>query len=179
MIILASQSPRRKELIKKLVDEFKVVPADIDEESVVADPYELPGILSSLKAKAVFKQYPNDTILAWDTVVILDGIEMGKPHSVEEASKMLHALSGKVHDVVSGYTLLSKDRNITRTVRTRVYFNTLSDELIDAYIKSGSPMDKAGAYGIQDKEFNLVNKIEGSMDNVIGFPTEDIKEHCF
>ena len=104
---------------------------------------------------------------------------MGKPHSVEEASKMLHALSGKVHDVVSGYTLLSKDRNITRTVRTRVYFNTLSDELIDAYIKSGSPMDKAGAYGIQDKEFNLVNKIEGSMDNVIGFPTEDIKEHCF
>ena len=92
---------------------------------------------------------------------------------------MLKKLSGNKHVVISGYTFINKDKEITRTVRTYVYFNKLSDETIDAYIKSGSPMDKAGAYGIQDSEFNLVNHIEGSLDNVIGFPVEDIKAHCF
>ena len=179
MIILASESPRRRELIKKITKEFTVIPANIDESVLHIAPHDLPGELSKLKAYDVFAKYPNDKVLACDTVVILDGELMGKPHTKEKASEMLHKLSGKKHVVISGYTLISKDREITRTVRTYVYFNKLSDELIDRYIASGSPMDKAGAYGIQDKEFDLVNHIEGSFDNVIGLPTEDILQHWF
>ena len=179
MIILASESPRRKELIKKITRDFTVIPANIDESVLHIQPHDLPAELSKLKAYDVFAKYPNDKVLACDTVVILDGELMGKPHSKEKASEMLHKLSGKKHVVISGYTLISKEKEITRTVRTYVYFNKLSDELIERYIASGSPMDKAGAYGIQDTEFDLVNHIEGSFDNVIGLPVEDIKQHWF
>ena len=179
MIILASESPRRKELIKKITKEFTVIPANIDESVLHIPACDLPGELSKLKAYDVFAKYPNDKVLACDTVVIIDGQILGKPHSKEEASKMLHQLSGRKHVVISGYTIISKKKEVTRTVRTYVYFNKLSDELIDKYIATGSPMDKAGAYGIQDQEFDLVNHIEGSFDNVIGLPTEDIKAHWF
>ena len=179
MIILASETPRRKELIKKITKEFTVIPANIDESVLHIPACDLPGELSKLKAYDVFAKYPNDKVLACDTVVIIDGQILGKPHSKEEASKMLHQLSGRKHVVISGYTIISKEKEVTRTVRTYVYFNKLSDELIDRYIASGSPMDKAGAYGIQDKEFDLVSHIEGSFDNVIGLPTEDIKQHWF
>ena len=179
MIILASESPRRRELIKKITKEFTVIPANIDESVLHIPACDLPGELSKLKAYDVFAKYPNDKVLACDTVVIIDGQILGKPHSKEEASKMLHQLSGRKHVVISGYTIISKEKEVTRTVRTYVYFNKLSDELIDRYIASGSPMDKAGAYGIQDKEFDLVSHIEGSFDNVIGLPTEDIKQHWF
>lgn len=179
MIILASESPRRKELIKKITKEFTVIPANIDESSLHIPACDLPGELSKLKAYDVFAKYPNDKVLACDTVVILDGEVMGKPHTKERAREMLHKLSGKRHVVISGYTLIEKGREVTRTVRTYVYFNELSDELIEKYIESGSPMDKAGAYGIQDKEFDLVNHIEGDFDNVIGLPVSDIKKHWF
>ena len=179
MIILASESPRRRELIKKITKEFTVIPANIDESVLHIPACDLPGELSKLKAYDVFAKYPNDKVLACDTVVIIDGQILGKPHSKKEASKMLHQLSGRKHVVISGYTIISKEKEVTRTVRTYVYFNKLSDELIDRYIASGSPMDKAGAYGIQDKEFDLVSHIEGSFDNVIGLPTEDINQHWF
>ena len=179
MIILASESPRRRELIKKITKEFTVIPANIDESVLHIPACDLPGELSKLKAYDVFAKYPNDKVLACDTVVIIDGKILGKPHSKEEASKMLHELSGRKHVVISGYTIISKEKEVTRTVRTYVYFNKLSHELIDAYIATGSPMDKAGAYGIQDQEFDLVSHIEGSFDNVIGLPTEDIKAHWF
>ena len=179
MIILASESPRRKELIKKITKEFTVIPANIDESVLHIPACDLPGELSKLKAYDVFAKYPNDKVLACDTVVIIDGQILGKPHSKEQASEMLHKLSGRKHVVISGYTIISKEKEVTRTVRTYVYFNKLSDKLIDKYIATGSPMDKAGAYGIQDQEFDLVNHIEGSFDNVIGLPTEDIKAHWF
>lgn len=179
MIILASESPRRKELIKKITKEFTVIPANIDESVLHIPACDLPGELSKLKAYDIFAKYPNDKVLACDTVVIIDGQILGKPHSKEQAKEMLQKLSGRKHVVISGYTIISKEKEITRTVRTYVYFNKLSDELIDAYIATGSPMDKAGAYGIQDQEFDLVNHIEGSFDNVIGLPTEDIKAHWF
>jgi septum formation protein len=179
MIILASESPRRRELIKKITKEFAVIPANIDESVLHIPACDLPGELSKLKAYDVFAKYPNDKVLACDTVVIIDGQILGKPHSKEQAKEMLQKLSGRKHVVISGYTIISKEKEITRTVRTYVYFNKLSDELIDAYIATGSPMDKAGAYGIQDQEFDLVNHIEGSFDNVIGLPTEDIKAHWF
>lgn len=179
MIILASASPRRKELIKMLTNDFVVIPSDVDESIIHTEPHALPAELSKIKAYSIFSKYPNDTVIACDTIVILDGKIMGKPHSKEEAKQMLQALSNRKHVVISGYTYINKEREITRTVRTYVYFNKLSEETIDAYIKSGSPMDKAGAYGIQDEEFNLVNHIEGSFYNVVGFPVEDIKAHCF
>ena len=179
MLILASESPRRRELIKKITTEFKVVPSDVDESVLHITPHDLPAELSKLKAYSVYSKYPNDEILACDTVVILNGELMGKPKDKKEAFEMLSKLSGKKHVVISGYTYISKDKEITRTVRTYVYFNKLSDELINRYIESGSPMDKAGAYGIQDEEFGLVNHIDGDLDNVIGFPVEDIKKHVF
>lgn len=179
MIILASESPRRRELIKKITNDFVVIPSNVDESVLHIAPHDLPGELSKLKAYSVYSRYPNDTILACDTVVILDGELMGKPHTKEKAKEMLRKLSNKKHVVISGYTFINKDKEITRTVRTYVYFNKLSEELIEQYVASGSPMDKAGGYGIQDSEFNLVNHIEGSLDNVVGLPVEDIKAHCF
>lgn len=180
MLILASQSPRRRELIKKIEPNFTVIPSDFDESKVdVKNAFELPGVLSKYKALAIFQKHPEDKVLACDTIVILDGKVLGKPHSKEEAFKMLKDLSNKAHVVVSGWTLMSKEKTITRTVKTEVYFNNLTDELINKYIETGSPMDKAGAYGIQDEGFHLVNHIEGSMDNVIGLPTEDIKQNWF
>lgn len=180
MLILASQSPRRRELIKKVTsDNVTIIPSNVDESKTHAPAEKLPGELSKLKAMDVFKSHPNDKVLACDTIVVLDGEIMGKPHTEENAKKMLRKLSGKKHLVISGWTLISKEKSITRCVQTEVYFNELSDELIDRYVASGSPMDKAGAYGIQDKEFNLVSHIKGSMDNVIGLPTEDIIENWF
>lgn len=179
MLILASESPRRRELIKKITSEFKVIPSNVDESILHIAPHDLPGELSKLKAYSVYANNPNDSVLACDTVVILNGELMGKPHSKEEAFKMLKKLSGKKHVVISGYTYISKEKEITRTVRTYVYFNELSDELINSYIESGSPMDKAGAYGIQDEKYHLVNHIEGDFDNVIGLPVNDIKKHVF
>ena len=178
MLILASQSPRRKELLKLIVPDFKIIPADVDEHVHVA-PEELPAAASKLKAEAIKKDHPNDDVLGCDTVVIIDGELLGKPKDEEDAFNMLRKLSGKKHVVISGYTYIKGNKTITRSVKTYVYFNKLSDELIYRYIKSGSPMDKAGAYGIQDKEFNLVHHIEGSLYNVIGLPVEDIKENCF
>ena len=162
MIILASESPRRKELIKKITKEFTIIPANIDESVLHIPACDLPGELSKLKAYDVFAKYPNDKVLACDTVVILDGEIMGKPHNPEKAREMLNKLSGRKHVVISGYTIISKEKEVTRTVRTYVYFNKLSDDLIEKYIATGSPMDKAGAYGIQDREFDLVSHIEGT-----------------
>ena len=179
MLILASESPRRKELIKKITNDFIVVPSNVDESLLHITPHDLPAELSKLKAYSVFSKYPNDEVLACDTVVILDGELMGKPKNKKEAFNMLSKLSDKKHVVISGYTYISKDKEITRTVRTYVYFNKLTPELINKYIESGSPMDKAGAYGIQDEEFDLVSHIEGDFDNVIGLPVNDIKQHVF
>lgn len=178
MIILASQSPRRKELLHKLVDDFKIVPADVDEHIDVPIE-ELPKAAAMLKARTIKKMYPNDDVLGCDTVVIIDNKLLGKPVDEQDAYNMLKELSGKEHLVISGYAFLGKDKTVSRSVTTVVRFNELSDELIYKYIKSGSPMDKAGAYGIQDLEFNLVKSIDGSLDNVIGLPTEDIKKYCF
>ena len=179
MLILASESPRRRELIKKITSNFTVIPSNIDESLLHIAPHDLPAELSKMKAYSVYSKYPNDEVLACDTVVIIDNELLGKPKSKKEAHDMLSKLSNRKHVVISGYTYISKDKEMTRTVRTQVYFNKLSEETINKYIESGSPMDKAGAYGIQDEEFNLVNHIEGDFDNVIGLPVNDIKAHVF
>lgn len=177
MLILASQSPRRKELLRLITPDFDVISANIDEEVVVQVPSDLAKELSKLKAYEIFKTHPNDTILACDTIVIIDDKVLNKPKDKAEARKMLEMLSGRRHHVISGFTILSKEREINRNVMTEVYFNKLSDETIERYIASGSPFDKAGGYGIQDEAFGLVDHIVGSYYNVMGLPVEELKKY--
>ncbi|MGM9858258.1 MAG: Maf family protein [Bacilli bacterium] len=174
MYILASQSPRRKELLSKIIKDFVIIPANINEDIKVNTPEELPLILSKLKAEEIFKAHQDDIIIAADTVVILDNKILGKPKNEKEAYKMLSSLSNRKHDVITGYTILSKEKFISRTIKTEVYFNKLDDQTIIDYIKTGSPFDKAGGYGIQDSEFKLVKQIKGSLSNVIGLPLESL-----
>jgi len=177
MFILASQSPRRKQLLKLIQDDFIIEVADIDEAAIHASNSELAKEISKLKAYAVFKNHPDATVLAVDTIVIIDNEILGKPKDRNDAFKMLRKLSGRQHHVISGFTLINKNSEINRSVVTEVYFNKLSDEDINRYIDSGSPFDKAGAYGIQDEDFNLISHIEGSYYNVMGLPVEALKKH--
>ena len=177
MLILASGSPRRRELIKKITNDFRVVVPNVDEGILHLPPNDLPGEESKMKAYAVKALFPEEEILACDTIVVLDGEVLGKPKDEKDATRMLLNESGKKQIVLSGYTFLGKGKEITRTVRSEVYFNELSPELIERYIKEKRPLDKAGAYGVQDG-YPLVKKVVGSLDNVIGLPTEDIKKHC-
>ncbi len=177
MIILASKSPRRKQLLKKLVPTFKIIPADVDESKVRAPVAKLAEETSKLKARAVAKLYPNDLVIGCDTVVVYNNQIFGQPVDASDAKVMLKTLSGETHYVISGYTLISNGEEISRSVTSKVTFNHLSDELITAYVASGKPLDKAGSYGIQDEEFALVKKVEGSYDNVMGLPTEDLSKY--
>ena len=174
--ILASSSPRRKELLKKLCKTFTIISPNVDERLLDIQAKDLPAEESKAKAYAVASIYPEDEVLSCDTVVVLDGEVLGKPENEEDAIKMLHRESGKKQIVLSGYTYIGGGKEITRTVATAVYFNELSDELIRDYVKSKKPLDKAGAYGIQDG-YPLIHHIEGSFDNVMGLPTEDIAAH--
>lgn len=177
MLILASGSPRRKELLKKLTNEFVVISPDIDESLLNIPAKDLPIEESRAKAYAIASQYPNDEVLACDTVVILDGKVLGKPHAEERAIEMLKMESGKRQIVLSGYTYIGKGVEISRSVATYVYFKALDEQTIVDYVKEKRPLDKAGAYGIQD-EYGLIERIEGSYDNVMGLPVEDIDAHC-
>ena len=176
MFILASSSPRRKELLKKLVPEFTIVVPQIDENIQVAENEYLPLELSKLKAYAVFSSHPQDTILASDTIVIYQNEVLGKPKDIIDARRMLHLLSGKRHQVITAYTLISPQKEIHRQVITNVYFHTLSEQLIEDYLATSSYIDKAGAYGIQDQDFPLVDHIEGSFTNVMGLPLEMLEK---
>lgn len=171
-IILASKSPRRKELLFRLIDDFLIIPSNIDEDKYKVDT------LSYLKAEKIGNIYQDDLVISADTIVILDDLILGKPRDEKEAIKMLKMLSNRAHEVDTYYTFYWAKKNIcfTRKVTSKVYFNKLDDDLINRYVASKSPFDKAGGYGIQDKEFALVNKIDGEIENVMGFPIKEIKE---
>ncbi len=173
MFILASGSPRRKELLCKIVEEFVIIVPNVDESLLHVDAKDLPAEESKAKAYAIASLHPEDEVLACDTVVVLDGEVLGKPKDEEDAKAMLRRQSGRKEIVLSGYTYIGRGKEITATVATEVYFNELSEELIEAYVQTKSPLDKAGAYGIQDG-FPLIKEIRGSFDNVMGLPTEDI-----
>ncbi|MCR4562717.1 MAG: Maf family protein [Bacilli bacterium] len=180
MLILASSSPRRKTLLKKLTSDYTIIVPEIDESLLdgIVDPYLLPAEESKLKAYAISAKYPNDEILSCDTIVYLDGQVLGKPHNEETAIKMLKMESGKKQIVISGYTYISPTKEITRSVKSVVYFKELSDGQIVEYVKKYQPLGKAGAYGIQD-EAGLIERIEGSYDNIVGLPVEDLRKHVF
>ena len=176
--VLASKSPRRKELMKLISSSFIVTSEDINEESSYKlTPIEAVKDISIRKGEAVEKSYPDDLIISADTIVVLDNQIIGKPKDEEDAKKILKLLSNKSHYVYTGFTVRYKDKKVTSVVETIVNFNELSDELIDRYVASGSPLDKAGAYGIQDNDkFPIIKNIIGSLDNVVGFPVKEIKE---
>ncbi len=171
-IILASKSPRRKEILKNLGFEFEVITADTDESSDITDPEALVQVLAVRKGKAVQEKHTEkDTlIISCDTVVSLDGQILGKPHTEDEAKAMLRSLSGKSHTVVSGLALFLNGKTISGADSTDVYFADMPDSFIDAYVASGDPMDKAGAYAVQGKTSLYIDKIDGCYFNVVGLP---------
>ena len=170
MVILASQSPRRKELMEKLNLSFTVRVADIDE---TADPNLSPredvARLSRLKAEAIPHE-TEDMVLAADTIVVHGDRILGKPKNREDAKAMLQLLSGDRHQVMTGLTVLQGDKRITHTEITDVYFRPLTEGEIDSYVASGDCDDKAGAYGIQSGAAPFVEKIHGDYYNVMGLP---------
>ncbi len=172
-IILASGSPRRKELLEQIgIKHYRVVTSDADESvDGPMDPARLVELLSQRKARAVRgKVEDGDLIIAADTVVSLEGQTLGKPRDEGAAFKMLSALSGNRHQVYTGVTVLQGDREVTVHEETAVIFRELEPEEIDRYIATGEPMDKAGAYGIQGRGALLVKSISGDYCNVVGLP---------
>lgn len=176
IILLASASPRRKQLLEEMGHRVTVVRPDFDEESVKEqDPEKLVAALAAGKGRSV--EPPAEGLLvAADTVVVFGGKVLGKPHSPAEAFRMLKAMSGKVHQVYTGVYLAKKGAERIFVDGAEVQFRTLTDQEINAYIATGSPMDKAGAYGIQDSGF--VEGYRGSFHNIMGFPTEKFQEEA-
>ena len=169
-IILASQSPRRRELMEKINIPFTIRVADIDETmDAQKPPQEEVARVSRLKAETV-PHTAEDVVIAADTIVVCDGRVLGKPKDEADAKAMLSILSGKTHQVMTGMTLLRGDRCICHTEITDVHFRPLTPKDIDDYIRTGEPMDKAGAYGIQGSAAVFVDKLSGDYFNVVGMP---------
>ena len=178
-IILASASPRRRELLRAMGIRFSVIKSDYKEDlSLKMKPKELAVYLSGGKAKAAAQKHKGAIIIAADTFIILGVKLLGKPHTEEEARKMLRALSGRRHSVITGFTILDSDtgKSYSKAVETRVWFKKLSLEEIDAYVKTKEPLDKAGGYAIQGRGAVLVRRIEGDYFNVIGLPLYALSE---
>ena len=177
-IILGSGSPRRRELLAGLGVEFTVDTGNTFLESVPADalPQEVPLLMAQGKSHGFHRPLePDELLITSDTVVILDGKVLGKPHSREEAVEMLHTLCGRTHEVVSAVTFRTAEGEKSVTDNTLVHINPLTDEEIDYYIDTCKPFDKAGSYGVQEwLGYAAIGHIEGSFYNVMGFPTHKV-----
>lgn len=176
-IILASASPRRRELLGNMGLDFEIAVSDADEAAVSRDvpPYMYVQELALLKAAAAAKQFVNDRdaiIIGADTIVVSEGKILGKPRDDKDAFSMLRKLSGRVHQVYTGYCVMriSDAYTVCENVCTDVKFKELTDERINGYIATGEPMDKAGAYGIQGLGAMLIERINGDYFNVVGLP---------
>jgi len=173
-IILASGSPRRRELMEQFhLNDFEIIPAKGEEQPhPELTPDLLVAELSRCKAAEVAAQYaqPGDVVIGADTVVVLDGAVLGKPKDAADAVRMLKALSGRAHTVFTGITVIRGDRVLSHAERTQVHFRPLSDDEIGRYVATGEPLDKAGAYGAQGYASLFVEKLEGDFFNVMGLP---------
>jgi nucleoside triphosphate pyrophosphatase len=178
-IILASASPRRKEILEKTGLQFTVDESRYEEETDAGlEPHELARYLSREKARDVARRHRNALIIAADTLVVSGGRLFGKPRSEEEAREILKALSGKSHSVITGFTIIDTKakKEFSNTVESKVFFKELNGDEIEAYIRSGEPFDKAGAYGIQGLGAVIVEKIDGDFFNVMGLPLNALSE---
>jgi len=173
-IVLASASPRRQELLKKIFDDFEVCPANIDEkipENI--NPFEVAEKIAVQKSQAIKSE--NALVIACDTVVIYDGKILGKPTDFSDAFEMLFELSARTHTVVTGVCLCYKGKSYSFSEETEVEFYPLSSEEINAYCSTSEPFDKAGGYGIQGLGGLFVRKINGDFYNVVGLPIARLK----
>ena len=169
-LILASQSPRRKELLGLFHIPFSVRVADIDETmDMNKAPFDEVARVSRQKAEAI-QRAPEDVVIAADTIVVCQGRVLGKPKSPEDAKAMLRLLSGREHQVMTGMTVLRGETVLTCTEVTDIHFRELSEQEIEAYVASGEPMDKAGSYGIQGGAAVFAEKLVGDYYNVMGLP---------
>ena len=175
--ILASASPRRKEILENLGLDFIVITSDADESSEEKDPEALTEELSRRKAEAVRDclesrgELDGETvIIASDTVVYASGEILGKPKNKDDAERMIRTLSGNTHTVTSGVALIYKSKTVTAHSTTKVTFDELCEEFIESYVSSREPYDKAGAYAIQGRAAEVISKIDGCYFNVVGLP---------
>ena len=193
-IILASKSPRRKELLENAGFEIVIIPSEAEENIDVKEPTEMVKTLSYIKAVSVYENIKdkkvsvddteenlntdlneNDIVLGADTVVYAGGIILGKPKNKEDAREMIKMLSGNVHSVFTGFTIVQSDgKSVTDYSETKVYVYPMTDEEIEDYISTNEPYDKAGAYGIQGIFGKYVEKIDGDYNNVVGLPVSKI-----
>ncbi len=186
-IVLASKSPRRKELLEKAGIKFKVVESKLEEYfDLKLKPHALAKKLSLEKARAVCQKNPpasprgepaggkDSIIISADTLIVCGGKILGKPQDEKDAKKMLKLLSGKTHYVITGFTVYDTEtnRSVTKSASSKVYFNKISIEEIDNYVTAKKPLDKAGAYGIQELPKTFIKKIDGDYDNVVGLPVQ-------
>lgn len=179
-IILASGSPRRHQLLKMIGVPHQIVTSDVDEDIVMdVDPADFARHLSSIKAHDVATKTSFDLLIAADTIVVLRGEILGKPRDHSDARQILKKLSGNTHEVITAVTLLNVTGDpFTFHESTKVTFDKLSEHEIESYIQTGSPMDKAGAYGIQDDLGSLfVSRIDGDYYNVVGLPVHRLYQH--
>ena len=172
-VVLASSSPRRREILAEMGIDFEVCPTDADESSVgVPSPKRLVKALSALKATPAIEAHPNAVVIGADTIVVSGGKIYGKPLTEENAVKMIRQLNGRWHVVYTGVTVAKGQRRTTFVVKSKVKFKSLTDEQIIEYVRAFKPLDKAGAYGIQDEE--IVEKYKGSYSNIVGLPKEKL-----
>ncbi|MEK6777778.1 MAG: Maf family protein [bacterium] len=172
-LILASSSQRRRDLLMQTGLNFEVVPSSVEEEHQDGlSPPEIARTLAIEKAADVAARFTSVIVIGADTIVVLEGEILGKPGDPEEAFRILRKLSGKSHEVITALALIETEsgRTITGEETTRVFFKELTDQEISAYISTGEPMDKAGAYGIQGKGILFIPRIEGCYTNVVGLP---------
>lgn len=175
--ILASKSPRRREILSDLGLEFEIITADTDESCELTDPRAFVEELALRKGRAIADRLNGDTvIIASDTVVACGGEILGKPQDRADAGRMLDMLSGSKHDVISGIALISKDKEAVASEVTHVIFDTLSDSDKEIYLNSNEPYDKAGAYAIQGLASMWIKGIEGDYFNVVGLPVKRLHD---
>lgn len=182
-IILASGSPRRIELLKKITENFEVYPSDIDEESITEkDPSAFAVRAAEEKAKAAGNKFPGTVVIGADTIVVYENQIYGKPKNHDEAREMLKTLSGRSHQVITGIAIFKAGTGrdlslqITDHEKTEVVFKKLTDEEIENYLAGYEVLDKAGSYAIQDIEEAFIEKINGDYDNVVGLPVGKLKK---
>ncbi|NVK26244.1 MAG: septum formation inhibitor Maf [Gammaproteobacteria bacterium] len=176
-IVLASQSPRRKELLSFIVDDFDVQAADIDEtpkrnESAI----DYVARLAAEKAQAVAEKLEQAVVIGSDTSVVIDGLILGKPMNFEDCRRMLTALSGRSHQVLTAFSIIANNKVYSEVVATEVNFVEVTEQAITSYWQTGEPQDKAGSYAIQGIGGKFVKGINGSVTNVIGLPLAELEQ---
>ncbi len=178
MLILASQSPRRFDLLSLLGIPFETIPADIDETVDDSLPPEKQVIcLAKQKAAHVFRSHPDDVVIGSDTLVFLNGISMGKPVDETDARRMLSLLAGKTHQAITGVCICSREDTRTFFHTTHITFDEICPSLMDWYIATGEPMGSAGAYQIQNRASVFTKEMTGTVSGTMGFPMDMIARH--